>query len=828
MLKKTASIIFASVLALGTVQSGAYAEATDELKDSGINYTETTETIQNPGAGYTTTVWANCAPGETKVYDPEGSLVLFFINIGQFSSGINGTADYDLDETFFDAWRRTFENCRKNGCMIAVRFRYDDKGTADPEPATFQKVLDHVRQIKESNILSDNEDILAFVECGFVGKWGEQHGGKYTDNVQDKAKLLDAVLDAVPESVPVSVRTPDIFAEWAGIDRSQLYDRDIHLLKVPDLDYSKIFSHRVGLYDDGYMGSDTDLGTYKNREIETSWIGDEESVYFGGEFSGNIEYAKEFDTYLPQNAIPEMYKTHLSYINGNIFKLYEDYTFGKEYDVDGVDNSAYYGESVFKFIRDHIGYRFVLRKSEFSPKVKQGGVLDLNFDVENTGFANPIFYPKSYLILEKDGIFYQSKIDIQPHTWSSSEVNKTELEMQLPDCMEEGKWNIYLRLSAIDDQFGSASYDKAPLHPKYGIKFANDGIWNPTYGANYLGSFEITKTDNHVTNNTLYHKYTDMRYNNLPLTFNGFINTDGKRTNEYEWEEKDIIAEKGNDKVYLKADDKNLYIMTEMPDTAKAPVYNIELNNNGEKYWIYFASNGYIYFNHDSYGDSQCKWSGKMAEVMIPFEVMGLKSGGEISSLRVFLQDSSDSWKLLSDITVKNAVIPSDFSVYSASCNMRLKEGSTHDLYVKTDLPDLKFQWYHNNEAIENATDQKFTIENAQQSTVGQYSVRITTAEGIEKTFDIANVLAVTNENDANEKLRGDVNLDGTVDMADVVLIMQSLSNPNKYGVNGSDSSHITAQGIKNGDVYNNRDGITVNDALEIQKYLLGTIKYFE
>ena len=68
----------------------------------------------------------------------------------------------------------------------------------------------------------------------------------------------------------------------------------------------------------------------------------------------------------------------------------------------------------------------------------------------------------------------------------------------------------------------------------------------------------------------------------------------------------------------------------------------------------------------------------------------------------------------------------------------------------------------------------------------------------------------------------GDANNDGSVDMSDVVLIMQALSNPNKYDINGSDTSHITAEGRKNADVWNTGDGVTTQDALHIQKYLLG------
>ncbi|MCR4794986.1 MAG: dockerin type I repeat-containing protein [Ruminococcus sp.] len=68
----------------------------------------------------------------------------------------------------------------------------------------------------------------------------------------------------------------------------------------------------------------------------------------------------------------------------------------------------------------------------------------------------------------------------------------------------------------------------------------------------------------------------------------------------------------------------------------------------------------------------------------------------------------------------------------------------------------------------------------------------------------------------------GDANCDGTIDMSDVVLIMQALANPNKYDVNGSDLNCITALGRKNADVWNTGDGVTTQDALHIQKYLLG------
>ena len=59
----------------------------------------------------------------------------------------------------------------------------------------------------------------------------------------------------------------------------------------------------------------------------------------------------------------------------------------------------------------------------------------------------------------------------------------------------------------------------------------------------------------------------------------------------------------------------------------------------------------------------------------------------------------------------------------------------------------------------------------------------------------------------------GDTNCDGTVELADAILIMQYLANPNKY--------NITEQGKLNGDVDKTVNGLTSNDALRIQEYLL-------
>lgn len=74
---------------------------------------------------------------------------------------------------------------------------------------------------------------------------------------------------------------------------------------------------------------------------------------------------------------------------------------------------------------------------------------------------------------------------------------------------------------------------------------------------------------------------------------------------------------------------------------------------------------------------------------------------------------------------------------------------------------------------------------------------------------------------DPSAERSGDANCDGTLNMSDAVLIMQVNSNPDRFGLNGSDPTHITEKGLYNADIYCTGDGVTNADALEIQNILL-------
>lgn len=105
-------------------------------------------------------------------------------------------------------------------------------------------------------------------------------------------------------------------------------------------------------------------------------------------------------------------------------------------------------------------------------------------------------------------------------------------------------------------------------------------------------------------------------------------------------------------------------------------------------------------------------------------------------------------------------------------------------------------------------------------TTTSTTTTTVTTTSGTTTTVGGGNQPGGNKEPDGNV-VYGDANCDSTIDMSDVVLIMQSLANPNKYGLEGSDKNHLTEKGSANADVDTSVKGVTSNDALAIQEYLL-------
>ena len=446
---------------------------TNGLADSGICYIEILTAIDNPDRGFYRCIPIVAIPyGTPHIYDwqieQSGHLIHLRIDLKAFGAASGGK---DLTYDLLASLDASMDLIRQAGATAIIRFAYDWTGVWDYDSGHFNayepdinQVIKHVHQL--TGFFHNNADIITVVESGFLGPWGEQHNTPIVTQ-ENMNRLIDALLLAVPESRTISVRRPSFFANWAGIDINEI-DQFTAAPGTP--------AHRVGIFNDGYMGSFNDLGTYINREKEIAWLSRQgRHTVFGGEVT-KVDGLPNWNTYI----FTEMFITNTSYLNINhhldVIQMWRDTSYTGS-------NIHYHGVSEFDFINNHLGYRFVIRSSRLSSSVEQGGNLRITAAIENVGAGNVVNEQELVILFARDNevIFYErSSFDVRH--WNSGEISDISLDILLPSDVAEGRLRTYFKIAqpnqAIDNNLRT-------------IQFANIGVWNQYFGANFMGEFDV-------------------------------------------------------------------------------------------------------------------------------------------------------------------------------------------------------------------------------------------------------------------------------------------------------------------------------------------------
>ena len=476
------------------------AKAQETMIDSGLDYTESTQEVKNPFMGFVNKGYASdgsfwlTETGTSTVHVNSG-FVWYYVNLQKFSAGNSpnvvpprvGGVDKPIADTALKAFAKALETLRQNGGSAMLRFVYDFDGIAGCEPADFNMILTHIRQLGE--VMSNYDDIILAIECGIIGKFGEMHSSIYTGSYYSN-QIIDAYLDNTPETIRLLVRTPAYIANYLGVNKADL--KNVVTVKGTK-------AYRLGMYNDGYMNTVDDLGTWTiNRAEEIKFLFSQNNhAPYGGEFGSAYDASLlPNNACIPENAIPEMYQSHLSYLHSNIYKIsdknkifgYDQYTYGSEYEKSWYsNNTAFYGMTCHDFIRAHIGYRLVLRESKLSAVPRLGQALKLSGYIENTGFANILHCPSAQVIMVQmqngDTTIHIFDVKLDASDFISCIKYKYDLSLSLPNTLSTGDYDIYLRLAGSNGKNIKATN---------GIRFANNGeIFNVALGANKLGSVKI-------------------------------------------------------------------------------------------------------------------------------------------------------------------------------------------------------------------------------------------------------------------------------------------------------------------------------------------------
>ncbi|MBQ8697306.1 MAG: DUF4832 domain-containing protein [Clostridia bacterium] len=259
------------------------------------------------------------------------------------SRNTGGNKDIPLSDNALNALRGTLENLRKNGGTCLIRPSYAINGDRYNECYDFEMMKTHARQLAE--IFTEYSDVVGGVEFGTCGPFGEMWGSPYC-GAEYVNPLLDLYLDNTPDTVKFMVRSPNYIMNYLCAEVREgtsgfVYLKDgskvavmftgkkalsnlIPFDNLRDHDQEKL--RRISMFNDGYMLTNGDTGTWgycprENGIDLLEWFS--EFGYYGGEYGSggydpyNTRPADEI--WLPENALPEMYRTHVSYIHGNVY-----------------------------------------------------------------------------------------------------------------------------------------------------------------------------------------------------------------------------------------------------------------------------------------------------------------------------------------------------------------------------------------------------------------------------------------------------------------------------------------------------------------------------
>ena len=428
-----------------------------------VQYTESTEEFANPDRGF---YYPICLTAETTGLESINSFTKNFYNnalihlrvdIAAFSGAYNGSSDLELTTAMLNALDKALTVINESGSCMIIRFAYDrdfggdykikdengDGVLFEYEP-NINMILKHIEQF--TPLINKHKNMITAVECGLIGPWGEMHSSTLAEQ-NTFNKIFKKYLDCLDEDIAFLVRQPNFIYKYYG-------------LTLETLDQFDYENNRIGCYNDGYLGSATDLGTYKDRPKEITFLENLSRFPYGGEVVRPESSYNQLSW-----ACNEMFRTNLSYLNiqwnNIVVKRWQDTIYK-------LDDPLYHGLSEFTYISNHMGYRFVCESLDYTIK----DTLNFTLNFKNVGFGELNRPKNAYVILKNASNQFVFDFEYNNEFSITEQIDLTGIPT--------GNYEFYFVLA---DDFTNKAIR--------GIRFANNDMYNSEILANKLTTIII-------------------------------------------------------------------------------------------------------------------------------------------------------------------------------------------------------------------------------------------------------------------------------------------------------------------------------------------------
>lgn len=359
-----------------------------------------------------------------------------------------------ISQSTLNLFQQQMDTVRKSGLKAIVRFAYNDNNS--PVDATPAMVNTHLTQL--APYLSNNKDVIAIVQAGLIGSWGEwgntqNYGDSYNmtaKNQADRKSVVDKLLQVVPADRQVQLRMP--------LFKTKLYSPTA--LTAGEA-YTGTAKARLGHHNDCFLSNSSDYGTYINPSVEFPYLQAETNyVASGGETCAYTAPRSDCPT-----AVSEMTRFHWAYLN-------------MDYNTAVLDK--WRSQGCFTQVDQKLGYRFVMKNGSYSGSAKPGGAFSINLQVQNQGWASPFNSRPVELVFRNTsgGALYRIKLNADARRWLSGQTVNISETVTLPANMPRGSYSVMLHLPDA----ASSLRDR----PEYAIQMANTNTWEASTGFNNL------------------------------------------------------------------------------------------------------------------------------------------------------------------------------------------------------------------------------------------------------------------------------------------------------------------------------------------------------
>jgi len=408
-----------------------------------ITYRASDEIFPNPERGFCTQLSRNYSE------DIVNSLRAGNITVVQRIWLLENFIDTLISDSYLQNIHNDMNIARKAGVKLVVRFSYTSRQTGKDAPLDIIKM--HLDQLKP--VLEANYDVIAYVEAGLIGAWGEwYYSTNNLNNTENRRAVLFKLLSVLPKERMVVVRTPE-------------YKMDIFNLSVtdwisPDSAFTGSYRTRTGAHNDCFLAGADDMGTYSpvRMDQERRFLNmDNLFVPMGGETCR--VYAPKSEC---PSAVNEMAYLHFSVLN-------------RDYNKKVLDSWTCMDE-----VKRRLGYRFRMVNSRIPESIAPGRTLNVQVTIKNDGFASPYNKRRCDLILRNNlnGRQYRVPTGYDPRFWLPDSTVTLNVKAGIPSGMPAGNYEVLLHLG-----------DPVPAltgSPEYSIRFANEGVWEEKTGFNSL------------------------------------------------------------------------------------------------------------------------------------------------------------------------------------------------------------------------------------------------------------------------------------------------------------------------------------------------------